>query len=224
MHKQNLNIIKIENKKSLEEKLYQLRQDNAGATLEKKMVELFAAELVVHGKEHEQLHQIAQISKLLAQSLGFGTEYCKVLEQAAIIYDIGNIVISTEIYKKEDVLSFEEFNIVKSHTTLGYEILKFQGFPSTSLGAIISSEHHEWWDGGGYPQQKKQQHIDIASRIVSVADTVGALFRKRPGRAVWQYDKIVEYVEKRSNIQFDPDIVSVFSIHQKEIYEILCAE
>ncbi len=223
-NKKNLNIIKIDNKKLLEEKLYQLRYDNTDASLEEKMVEMFVSELVTHGKDYRQLHQISQISKILAQSLGLGVKYCQTLERAASIYDIGNIVISTEVYKKEDKLSFEEFNIVKSHTTLGYEILKFQGFPSTDLGAIIASEHHEWWDGGGYPQQKKEKQIDIASRIVAVADTAGALFRKRPGRAVWEYDKIVEYIEKRSGIQFDPDVVDVFLINQEIIYNILCGD
>ena len=223
-NKKNLNIIKIDNKKSLEEKLYQLRYDNTDASIEEKMVEMFVAELVAHGKECTQLHQISQMSKILAQSLGLGAKYSHTLERAASIYDIGNIVISREVYKKEDKLSFEEFNIVKSHTTLGYEILKFQGFPSTDLGAIIASEHHEWWDGGGYPQQKKEEQIDIASRIVAVADTVGALFRKRPGRAVWQYDKIVEYVENRSGIQFDPNVVDVFLINQEIIYTLLCED
>ncbi|PHS34478.1 MAG: hypothetical protein COA92_00870 [Sulfurovum sp.] len=224
MHKQNINIIKIKNKKLLEEKLYQLRHNNVDGSLEEKIVDMFVAELLTQGKDSNQLRQISKISKILAQSMGLDARYCDELGQAAKIYDIGNIMISTEVYMREDTLSFEEFNIVKSHTMLGYEILKFQGFASTNLGAIMSSEHHEWWDGGGYPQQKKGAQIDIASRIVSVADTAGALFRKRPGRAVWQYDKILEFIEKRRGIQFDPDVVDAFLMNQEVIHEILCVD
>ncbi len=224
MQKQKSNIIKLKNKKSLEDKLYKLRHANVDVKLEDKMIDLFTTELIAHGKDSNQLRQISQISQILGQSLGLGSRYCSKLEKAAKIYDIGNIIICKEIYKKEDSLSFEEFNVVKSHTTLGYEILKFQGFPSTDLAAVISSEHHEWWDGGGYPNQKENATIDIASRIVSLVDTVGALFRIRPGRVVWDYEKILDYVEKRSGIQFDPDVIDVFLINQEAIYEILCTD
>lgn len=226
MHKdkQTSAIIKIENKKILEEKLYKLRHENTDTALEVKMIDMFAEVLIEHGKDSNQLRQISQISKILGQSLGLASRYCTKLEQAAKIYDIGNIVICKETYKKEDSLSFDEFKVVKSHTTLGYEILKFQGFPSTDLGAIMASEHHEWWDGGGYPSQKKYKDIDISSRIVALADTVGALFRQRPGRVIWNYEKIVEYIEKRSGIQFDPDVVEVFLINKEAIHEILCTD
>jgi len=224
MTEQKTAIIQIENKKLLEEKLYKLRNDNTDTTLENKMVDMFSEALIAHGKDSNQLRQISQISKILGQSLGLDSLYCTKLEQAAKIYDVGNIAICKEIYKKEDSLNFDEFKVVKSHTTLGYEILKFQGFPSTDLGAIIASEHHEWWDGGGYPSQKKHKDIDISSRIVALADTVGALFRQRPGRLVWNYEKIVEYIEKRRGIQFDPDVVEVFLINREAINEILCTD
>jgi len=66
--------------------------------------------------------------------------------------------------------------------------------------------------------------IDIASRIVAIADTVGALFRKRPGRKAWEYEKIVEYIESRSGIQFDPDVVEVFLINQELIKKVLSTD
>jgi len=225
LYKHSEDIIKIENKKSLESKLYQLKQlHQEKDILEQETIKIFVSELVAHGKDANQIRQISQISKILGLSLGLGAEYCNTLEQAAKIYDIGNIVICTNVYRKEDKLSFEEFKMVKEHTTFGYDILIHRDFPSTDLGALISKEHHEWCNGGGYPSQLVKEDISIASCIVAVSDTVGALFRKRPGRTVWQYDKILEYLETRSGIQFDPDVVDVFLINQEAIHEILITD
>ena len=219
-------IFSMEHKKSLEEKVSTLRdmilEDDAA--LEKKILKLFRLSLLEHGKDKNQMRQIAQISKILAQSLGLDASYCNRLENAGWVYDIGNVMIAREIYKKEDELSFEEFKVVKNHTFIGQYILKGLGFPVTDLAAIISLGHHEWWNGEGYPFQKKENSIDIASRIVAVADTVGALFRKRPGRKAWEYEKIVEYVESRSGTQFDPDVVEVFLINKELIKEVLSTD
>jgi len=225
LYKCREDIIKVENNKSLESKLYQLNQlHQEKDNLENETINILVSELVMHGKDENQIRQISQISKILGLSLGLGAEYCNTLEQAAKIYDIGNILICSEVYEKEDKLSFEEFKMVKEHTTFGYDILIHRDFPFTKLGAVISKEHHEWWNGSGYPSQLLNEDINIASRIVAVADTVGALFRKRPGRTVWQYDKILEYLETRSGIQFDPDVVDVFLINQEAIHEILITD
>ncbi len=219
---ETLDIFKVENKKSLENKISQLHKTILDkSSLEKEIIDLLISSLVVHGKDKNQIRQTSQISKILGESLGLGTAYCNMLEQAACIYDIGNIVICREIYKKDDKLSFEEFNVVKNHTHMGYDILISQNFLSTDMAAMISMEHHEWLDGGGYPRQIKAEEIDISSRIVAVADTVGALFRTRPGRSAWSYEKILEYIIKRSDKQFDPNVVKAFLINQEKIHEVL---
>lgn len=223
MNSKKLEIFKMEHKKSLEIKLAKLRDSISedDASLEQEMIKLFTLALYLHGKNGNQIHQIAKISKVLGESLGLGAAYCDRLEQAAKIYDIGNVMISKEIYEKEEKLSFDEFKVVKNHTFMGYYFLKAQGFPITDLAAIISEEHHEWWNGGGYPAQKQSHDINMASRIVAVADTVGALFRGRPGRAAWEYEKILEYIATRSGIQFDPEVVEVLFGNQEKIHEIL---
>lgn len=220
-HRQEDDIIKVESQKLLERRLYQVIKQHKTDKLEAEIIHIMVNELAVHGKDLNQIRQISLISKLLAQSLGLSAAYCDVLEQAAKVYDIGNIAIKSEVYEKEDKLTFEEFECVKQHTQIGHEILSHQGFQSTALAAIIAKEHHEWWDGGGYPSRLKQESISIASRIVAVADTVGALFRTRPGRNSWSYEKIVEYIQKRSGLQFDPSVVEVFIINQEAIHEIL---
>ena len=225
MDTKKIEIFKMEHKKSLEMKLGKLRDSVSkdDISLEKEMINMFRVSLLAHGKDKNQMHQIAQISRVLGESLGLGVKYCDRLEQAAKIYDIGNVMISKEIYAKEEKLSFEEFKVVKNHTFIGHYFLKAQSLPITDLAAIIALEHHEWWNGGGYPAQKKEHDINMASRIVAVADTVGALFRKRPGRRAWEYKKILEYVGTRSGIQFDPEVVAVFLMNQEKIDEILHA-
>lgn len=219
-------ILEIKNQRILEIKLQQVREIHSSdvLVLEKEIINTLVTALLIHGKDTNQMRQIAQISKVLGQSLGLSLEYCNRLEQAARIYDVGNIAIASEVYKKEDKLSFEEFEIVKHHTLKGYNILIDQGFSTTDLGAIISAEHHEWWDGSGYPRQQKGLALNIASRIVAVSDTVGALFRKRPGRESWSYAQILQYIEDRSSIQFDPNVVDVFRINKEAIHEILCTD
>lgn len=219
--KQGLDIIQVENQKLLERRLYQAVKLSESDNVEEEIIDLMVAELIAHGKDANQIRQISQISKLLGLSLGLGETYCDVLEKAAKVYDIGNIVIQSEVYEKEDKLTFDEFESVKRHTYLGHEILSKLGFKSTDLAAIISREHHEWWNGGGYPQRLMRDNINIGARIVTVADSVGALFRNRPGRQSWNYESILEYVEKRSGVQFDPSVVDVFLINKDAIYEIL---
>jgi len=220
-----LDIIRLENKKILTKKIYQIQQSKLDIEeIENELIDIMVSTCISHGKDENQIRQISQISKVLGQSLGLGTQYCDMLEKAAKIYDIGNIAICMEVYSKDDKLSFEEFNIVKQHTLLGCNILTQVGCNFTDLAAIISKEHHEWWNGSGYPVQIKKEEINIASRIVAVADVVGALFRKRPGRSVWSYDKILDYIKQRSGVQFDENVINVFLINQKAIREILMTD
>ena len=217
-----LDIMSTTNITSLNSQIEQLKtMSKDDVFLENKIVDLLVSSLVQHGKDENQIRQISQISKILGESLGLGTTYCNVLEQAARIYDIGNIALIREIYQKDDALTFEEFNVVKNHTLTGYEILKPLTFSSTQMAAIISAEHHEWWNGSGYPRQLKEDEISMPSRIVALADTIGAMYRQRPGRSAWNYEKILEHIALKNKLQFDPNVVDVFMINKNIIYEIL---
>ena len=189
---------------------------------EEHIIENIISALVEHGKDENQMRQTAQIAKVLAEELGYDHQFCTTLEKAGYLYDIGNIVISDEIYAKDDKLSFEEFVVVKNHTVVGDEFLSGFQLPSMQLAATLSREHHEWWNGTGYPKQLKADEISIASRIIAVADVVGALFTRRAGRENWDYVKILKYIEARKGLQFDPKVVEVFMSKKAKIYHILC--
>jgi putative two-component system response regulator len=193
-------------------------------SIEKKTIEYIVAELVEHGKDENQIYQIALMSRLMAQELGFDSSYCERLEKAAQMYDIGNIVIADEIYAKDEALSFEEFTIVKNHTLIGEAFLATFEYDSITLAALLSAQHHEWWNGSGYPRQLKSVEIDIAARIVSLADVVGALFTRRPGRKNWDYVEILNYMETRKGLQFDPEVVNAFMRQKAKMYHVLTSK
>lgn len=217
-----LELIKIDAVKELNQKIKDLNLKNFN---EKEdiylLIKLIENAQEEHGKSYCSIQKIARVSHILAKALGFSMEYCNNLEHAAKVYDIGNIAIAKEIYIKNEKLSFEEFEIIKNHTYLGYEILKQFKTDITDIGATISLQHHEWWNGGGYPKQLNEKEIHISSRIVALADTVSALFHDRPGRSVWHFDDIVDYVKARENLQFDSIIVQAFLDNKTVIYEVL---
>jgi len=219
MISQSVDVLRKENYDILERRLLQLKK--SGKSVEIESINILTEALEHYGKDCNQIRQISQISKVLGQSLGLNRVYCEKLEQAAKIYDIGNIMICSEVYAKDEKLSFEEFEIIKKHTIFGQDILKKMDFPAMDLAAVVSREHHEWWNGGGYPFQVRSTNIDIASRIVAVADTVGALFRRRPGRDSWTYDMVLNHLKEQSGVQFDPEIIEVFFINKDAIHEIL---
>ena len=120
MHMDRSDIIRLENLKFLESKIEKIRSTYREKTVqENEIINLFVEALAIHGKNQNQIRQISQISKILGESLGLGIKYCNRLEQAARVYDIGNIMICSDIYEKEEKLSFEEFEIVKEHSTVG---------------------------------------------------------------------------------------------------------
>ena len=189
-----------------------------------RILELLTETLIRHGKPKIALYKTAEIADFLAKHLGFNDAYRCRLARAALVYDVGNILIDSEIYEKEDALSFEEFNIIKNHTILGYNLLSTLDYPVFRLAATVSVQHHEWFNGGGYPYQLHHDHIDIAARIVSVADNIAILSVDRPGRHAWHFEHIIEYIRSRSEIEFDPKIVDKVLCYKEQIKTLLYNE
>jgi len=177
--------------------------------------------LVAYGKNREQIHKIAQISMLLSQKMGVAEAQDRSIEKAALIYDIGNLRVDPTIYKKGNRLSFEEFEIIKKHPLIGYELLKAQKNKTLNVGAQLSAEHHEWYDGSGYPCGLAGEEISLAARIVALADTVGALSAPRYGRQAVDFSEILSHVQKRSGTQFDPVVVEQCIRYKEVISDIL---
>jgi len=177
--------------------------------------------LVAYGKDKKQIDKISQLSTLLCHAIGQDAGYCLTLKKASLIYDVGNLKIDQEIYRKDNRLSFEEFEIIKYHTTIGRDLLRTQKNKMLDMAAKISAEHHEWYDGSGYPHGLKRKEISLPARIVALADTVVALLTPRHGREVMDLEKIVVHIQKRRGLHFDPEVVDHFLKNIKAIKEIL---
>ncbi len=154
--------------------------------------------------------RMSRYSRLIAETLGIPAERCALLELSAPMHDIGKIGISDTILLKEGRLAPQEFEALKAHTTIGYEILK--GSPSKYLqtGAIIALGHHERFDGSGYPGGLSGEEIPLFSRIVAVADVYDALTSERPYKRAWPAAEAVACIREESGKHFDPACVDAF--------------
>lgn len=127
----------------------------------------------------------------------------------AILHDIGKTRIPLDILNKPERLTKEEFEIIKSHTTKGYEILKYVDRLNKDITSI-SLYHHERYDGKGYPNGLKGKEIPEFSRIVSLVDVYDALTNDRIYRAKLKKHETIEYIVSMSNKQFDPYVIENF--------------
>ena len=144
----------------------------------------------------------------------------ELLLEAAPMHDIGKVGIADNILLKPGRLDPEEFEIMKRHAILGYEILKGSSSRVLQAGAEIARAHHEKFDGSGYPQGTKGDDIPIFSRIVAVADVFDALTSERPYKKAWSLERAAEHIKANSGSHFDPACVTVFFDQWDTVLEI----
>ncbi len=154
--------------------------------------------------------RMAKYSRIIAEELGLSQEEAEVIEMAAPMHDIGKIGIRDDILLKPGKLTTEEFEIMKSHTLIGHDILKDSPSKYLQMGGIIALSHHEKFDGTGYPYGKKSSEIPIEARIVAVADVYDALVSERPYKNAWSMQTALEYMENLSGKHFDPACLQAF--------------
>lgn len=163
---------------------------------------------------------VAEYSKLLALKLGLSYSEAELLKHASPMHDIGKVGIPDSLLNKPCKLTPEEFNIMKSHTTVGYEILKTSHRPILKASAIVAYEHHEKWDGSGYPRGLSGEDIHIYGRITAVADVFDALGSERVYKKGWKLNDILEYFKEEKGKHFDPVLVDIFFENLDEFLEI----
>lgn len=136
------------------------------------------------------------------------------------LHDVGKIGIPDSILLKNGKLTTEEFDIIKTHTTIGYDLLSDSNSKYLQAGAIIARSHHEKWDGTGYPLGLKGEDIPLFGRIVAICDVLDALLSVRPYKKAWSFDDAKNYIIQNSGIMFDPSVVKVFEHNLQEINSI----
>lgn len=154
--------------------------------------------------------RVAKYSYLLAKLVGLSEEESQLLELASPMHDIGKVGIPDNILNKPGKLTFDEFEIMKTHASLGYEMLKDSKREILTASATVAHEHHEKWDGSGYPRGLKGTDIHIFGRITAICDVFDALGADRCYKKAWELDKILDLLKDGKGTHFDEKLIDLF--------------
>ena len=174
-------------------------------------------------KDPETASHVARVShysKLLARECGLDEKEQDLIFYAAPFHDLGKVGIEDKILLKPGRLDKDEFEIMKTHAMIGYEILKDSKSDYLKAGAIIALNHHEKFDGSGYPKGSKADDIHIYGRIVAIADVFDALTSRRPYKDAWSFEDALNFLKEESTKHFDPVLVDLFIKNNNEISKI----
>ena len=150
--------------------------------------------------------RVADLATAIAEEMDLPEERINIIHMASLIHDIGKIHIPAEILVKPGKLSEIEFNMIKTHPEIGYNILKTVEF--TPPIAEIVLQHHERLDGSGYPKGITGNEIILEARIIAVADVVEAMASHRPYRASRGIDEALKEISQFKGVSYDPDVVN----------------
>jgi putative nucleotidyltransferase with HDIG domain len=156
-------------------------------------------------------------SQAIARSMGHSDEALKCLARGAHLHDIGKIGIPDSILRKPGKLTPEETVVMRTHVAVGYELVRRIRFLAAAAELVLS--HHERFDGKGYPRGLSGGDIPLDARIFAVADTLDAMTSDRPYRGALPFSIAWEEISSGSGLQFDPEVVQVFRLMPKAIWE-----
>jgi HD-GYP domain-containing protein (c-di-GMP phosphodiesterase class II) len=170
--------------------------------------------------EYEHSNRVGEICDRIGQAMGFSLNERNELKTAGALHDIGKVGINKDVLEKKGPLNSEEWEEIKRHPEISYNILSTVS-EYASLAEIILS-HHERWDGKGYPRNLKGEDIPLKARIIAVADSYDAMTSERPYHGPMSKEKALEELEKCAGTQFDPEIVKVFIENEvaSEVFEL----
>jgi len=168
---------------------------------------------VVESRSKETANHVKRVCEYayyLAKKSGLEESESITLKFASPLHDVGKIGIKDSVLLKPGRLTDEEFEIIKSHAALGYNILKNSTRPILKAAAIVAHEHHEKYDGTGYPRGLKGREIHIYGRIVAIADVFDALSHRRCYKDAWSFEDAMDYMQSHKGRHFDPRLVDLF--------------
>lgn len=157
--------------------------------------------------QHTQ--RVGRTAAILARALDLPSEQIKLIQGGAPLHDMGKLGIPDEILRKPGKLTVEEFEVMKTHTTIGAQILSGSRFPILQKAEEIALTHHERWDGTGYAGLAGER-IPLSGRIVALADVFDALTNDRVYRKAMPLEEALAEIELQRGRHFDPEMVDAF--------------
>jgi putative two-component system response regulator len=192
------------------EKIVQKQTRMIRQTQEETIIRLLTA---LESRDEEtggHVRRIGLYSAYLAEAAGWTKQQVDDIRLAAPMHDIGKIGVPDAILQKKGPLTTEEFEVIKSHTIIGGQILGNSEFPMLQLAHDIALFHHEKWEGKGYPENRSAEEIPEAARIVALVDVYDALSQDRVYRKADPEDEVLRKMDKARGNHFDPYFYELF--------------
>jgi HD-GYP domain-containing protein (c-di-GMP phosphodiesterase class II) len=150
--------------------------------------------------------RVARLACDIAKKMGLSDEQVYGLRVMGMVHDIGKVALPDDILSKDGELDENEFEIVKTHPRVAYDILKNLAFPWPVAQTVL--QHHERIDGSGYPNQLAGKDIILEARILCVADVIESMITHRPYRTAPGLDKALQEIELNSGVLYDPEVTN----------------
>lgn len=176
-----------------------------------------------HNDTDTGLHiwRMAAYANALAKAVNWHVDASDMLELAAPMHDMGKVGVADSILQAPRALTEEEWQAMKAHPQIGYQILSKSQTPLFEMAAEIALYHHEKWDGSGYPSGLVGEAIPESARIVAIADVFDALTMARPYKPAWSADKAFDLILSESGKHFEPRLVDAFISIQDVILRLM---
>lgn len=208
-----------ENMALTREKLSEAVKKLQGASLET----IYRLVLAAEYKDEDtssHIQRMSHYSAAVARSIGLPENSVEEILHASPMHDVGKIGIPDWILLKPGKLDPGEWEIMKTHTTIGAGILEDSQSEIIRIAEVIAISHHEKWDGSGYPFGLKEEDIPLSGRIVAIADVFDALTSKRPYKEAFSEERAFTIISKETGRHFDPKVVEAFFGIREEILSI----
>lgn len=166
------------------------------------------------------ISRIGLYARVVAEATDMSPGDVETVRHAAPMHDVGKLGIPDQILLKPGRLDAAEWDVMRTHTTLGADLLAGSGSEVLQMGERIARSHHERWDGSGYPEGRAGEEIPIEARICSIVDFFDATTMDRPYRKAIPMDEVLGMMREGEGTHFDPDLLGLFFDHLDDLREI----